>query len=137
MRAWVIIGLLLLLPGVYLGFKDYEKYQGNPGAGYHISTIGEVWLEHDRPGFMEFRATYRTREQEWETRIRPILGWQAMPFALIPPVLYYIWLIVCWLLGRGPFYDYSTFSIQTSKHGSGFSRSSAQERGGRFQYRRR
>lgn len=135
MRIWLIFLIVLLVPSLYLGLMDYVKYQNNPSKGFHLSTVGEVWIDHDRVGFMSFKTSYQNQPAEWEQNVRPYLEWQALPLTLLPAILYSVWLLFCWLLGRGPFADWSNFT--TANRTSSFSRASASERGSRMSYRRK
>lgn len=138
MRPLLVFAILFALPGLYLLFNDYTKYQQNPEGGFHISTIGEVWLDHDHPGFMEFKSGYKGDEMTWDQDIRPKLDWQALPIVALPAILFYFWVFVCWLLGRGPFTDWGATIIRSkSEDTSNFARSNAKDRGSRISYRRK
>lgn len=137
MRPLLIIGILLALPALYLGYNDYIKYTQKPNQGFVPSTIGEVWLDHDRPGFMQFKAKYTTREREWDQEIRPKLEWEALSIAIVPPALYLGWVFICWLLGRGPFAGMSNTIRREAGGQGGFSHSSSNDRSNKISYRRK
>jgi hypothetical protein len=137
MRPVAIFAIVVMLPALYLGFNDYMKYQSNPAAGFHFSTIGEVWMDHDRAGFSQYKAEYKTRVREWEEDVRPYLEWNAFSTALTPGLAINLGLLICWLLGVGPFKNWSPSIGAPGAKGSGFARSSAAEKGGKFEYKRK
>lgn len=137
MRSIVIIALVVMLPALYLGFNDYMKYQNNPDKGFHFSNVGEVWMDHDPSGFAQYKATYKTRVREWNEDIRPYLEWNAFSTALTPGLAINLGLLICWLLGIGPFKNWAPSTRSAGTVGSGFARSGAAEKGGKFNYKRK
>lgn len=103
MRILVVFCLLLLAPGLYLVTSDYIKSTKNPDKSFTFSTIAEVWLDHDRAGFLAFRDGYITRPTEWEQDVLPYLNMKAAPLTIVPLVVALVLGLCAWLLGIGPF----------------------------------
>lgn len=138
MRFWIVLCLILLLPGLYLGCNDYIKSTRTPEKPFAFSTIAEVWLDHDRAGFMEFRGTYIGKPAEWDQNVLPYLSMKAAPLATIPLIILLVLALCAWLLGIGPFNNLSPGSHHGARRETGrIGRVRPSEHQNRVNYRRK
>jgi hypothetical protein len=137
MRPSFMLALIIMIPPAYLGVTDYMKYSNNPTTGFKFSDIGQVWIDHDPAGFEQYKAEYKTKPKEWDEEIRPYLEWNAFSTALAPALAYNLLLMICWLIGIGPFRDWTLNTGSSIGNNSGLSRSSANSKGSRISYRRK
>lgn len=135
MRTVHVFALILFLPAAYLGYNDYVNH--TPGQPIKLATVGEVWMDHDRAWFNDFKSSYANREAEWTQNVRPYLELTAVPIALVPPLLFSLWLLIAFMLGIGPYRDLDLTKVVGIEDERG-SIARNQKRGdGRVKYTRR
>lgn len=131
MRVLMFLCALMLLPPAFILLHDYHAAKGNPDKTFQMSTVAELWMEYDRPGFERLKSEYRSNPQEWDTNVRPWLETVVFPFTFIPMAIVYGWTLLSFLLNLPPFdrmnsMEYGSSSARGSASG-GFSRSHTAE----------
>ncbi len=139
MRLSILLTLLFLsLPALGVAYFDYTRAQIHRGPEpYEYATAFDVWLAYDRQSFMEFRNQYLGRGAEWENDVKPYLEIKVFPYAIIPSILYLIWLFLAWIFGWGPFRVDTQTSFKAVHSSSRFSRPHEQNKIHDLKYKRK
>lgn len=131
MRVLMFLCTLMLLPPAFILVHDYHAAKNRPNEPFRMSTIAEIWMEYDRPGFENLKAQYRTTPEEWDTNVRPWLETVVFPFTFIPMAIVYGWTLLSFLLNLPPFdrmnaMDYGSSGPRGAA--AGFSRTHANDK---------